>query len=76
MTENDLQTPQIFTATAGAPRARPETVSRARVRALLDGTRAQRLTLVCAPAGYGKTTALVDWFGTLEEARAWVSLGE
>ncbi len=33
-----------------------------------------RLILVCAPAGYGKTTLASDWLQTLSSATAWLSL--
>lgn len=76
MSQQEVQTPDVVTPKVVAPRARPETVARGRVGTLLDEARGQPLTLVCAPAGYGKTTALVHWLGTLGEANAWVSLGE
>lgn len=60
----------------GAPRARPETISRPRVQRLLDATRGAAVVLVSAPAGYGKTTALAQWCASLDCAAAWISLGE
>jgi LuxR family maltose regulon positive regulatory protein len=55
------------------PGVRPETVQRSRLtRALADST--APLTVVSAPAGYGKTTALVGWVGSTDERCAWVSL--
>ena len=45
----------------------------------LEGLRAARLTLVHAPAGYGKTTLLGQWFRRLRDAGsrvAWLSLDE
>ena len=44
-----------------------------------EGLRAARLTLVHAPAGYGKTTLLGQWFRRLRDAGsrvAWLSLDE
>jgi LuxR family maltose regulon positive regulatory protein len=35
-----------------------------------------RVTLVCAPAGFGKTTLLVQWLQTIECPHAWLSLDE
>lgn len=75
MSQQKVQSPNVVRSKVAVPDARPETVVRARVGALLDETSGRPLTLVCAPAGYGKTTALVHWFGTLRGARAWVSLG-
>jgi len=57
------------------PRPRPETIRRDRVRRLLDDAGGARVTLVCAPAGYGKTTALADWCATTRARCAWLSLG-
>ena len=66
-----------------APALRSQAVARTRLRERLDTTLdpGQRLTLVSAPAGFGKTTVLSDWVGHLAErdsqARAaWLSLDE
>ena len=67
--------PQVIDVKLVPPRPRPETIARQRVRRLLDETAGASVTLVCAPAGYGKTTALADWFGTVGPQRAWISLG-
>jgi len=51
-------------------------VTRARLEDLLRrGTRA-RLTLVSAPAGFGKTSLLADWLAAEERTVAWVSLDD
>src|SRR5579871_4462534 len=47
------------------PVPRVPTVPRERITRRLDEGLTRRLTLVCAPAGSGKTTALATWFGTL-----------
>lgn len=36
----------------------------------------QRLTLVSAPAGFGKTTLITEWLQQLERPHAWLSLDE
>jgi LuxR family maltose regulon positive regulatory protein len=36
----------------------------------------RRLTLISAPAGYGKTTAAMEWLGDLETEILWLSLDE
>ena len=61
------------------PKLRTGLVTRPRLRErLLRGT-GSRLTLVSAPAGFGKTTLLAEWLnGTAGEDRyvAWLSLGQ
>ncbi len=49
-------------------------VDRPRVRRALDAGRDASLTLVAAPAGYGKTTAVRAWCASLDAALAWVTL--
>ena len=58
------------------PTPRPELVSRPRlIERLNDGLRG-KLTLVSAPAGFGKTTLLSDWSRHCERPFAWLSLDE
>ncbi len=54
------------------PRARPKRVARPRFDARLNA--APRLTLICAPPGFGKTTLLSQWIPTSEHCVCWVSL--
>jgi LuxR family maltose regulon positive regulatory protein len=42
----------------------------------LDEGLARKLTVVCAPAGFGKTTLLSDWITQKQLRLAWVSLDE
>jgi LuxR family transcriptional regulator, maltose regulon positive regulatory protein len=59
------------------PRARGGLVARGRLRERLDRGAASKLTLVSAPAGFGKTTLLTEWLGAgADGARlvAWLSL--
>ncbi|GLZ48296.1 helix-turn-helix transcriptional regulator [Actinomycetospora sp. NBRC 106375] len=61
------------------PRRRPGTVDRPRLTAALDGARHAAVTVVSAPAGFGKSTLLAAWLDTLPTdaaAVAWVSLDE
>ena len=59
------------------PVARQRVVERSRLRVLLDRGANARLTLVSAPAGFGKTTLLAQWLSqpnTSGSAIAWLSL--
>ena len=47
------------------PAARPELVSRPRLIEQLDEGLNRKLTLVSAPAGFGKTTLVTEWLGNL-----------
>jgi LuxR family transcriptional regulator, maltose regulon positive regulatory protein len=49
-------------------------VDRPRVRHALDAGHGGSVTLVAAPAGYGKTTAVRAWCADLDGALAWVTL--
>ena len=66
-----------------APTWRPKLVGRPRLAAQLDTTldAGHRLTLVSAPAGFGKTTVLSNWLTHLEQRQAhprvgWLSLDD
>ena len=59
------------------PKPRRELVARPRLHERLRTAANSRLTLVSAPAGFGKTTLLAEWLDqTSGESRsvAWVSL--
>jgi LuxR family maltose regulon positive regulatory protein len=59
------------------PHRRPSgSVSRPHLLELLDGGQEQTLTLLSAPAGFGKTTVLTEWIdaGRSGTSFAWVSL--
>ena len=61
------------------PHQRPGLVARDRLTARLVGAAHTRLTLVAAPAGFGKTTLLTSWLAAGSRAGrsvAWVSLDE
>jgi ATP/maltotriose-dependent transcriptional regulator MalT len=58
------------------PRARVRTVARPRLDLSGRGSEA-KLTLVSAPAGFGKTTLLSSWLSVgSDQPTAWVSLDE
>lgn len=56
------------------PRPRPELLPRPRLVDWLDTTSDKRLTLISAPAGYGKTTLLADFINASDSAFAWFTL--
>jgi LuxR family maltose regulon positive regulatory protein len=58
------------------PPMRPESVSRPRLIERLDAGLGGKLTLVSAPAGFGKTTLVTEWLNSAERSVAWVSLDE
>lgn len=66
--------PFVVAAKLLVPRLRPETVVRERLIGLLDEACGCPLTVLCAPAGYGKTTALATWLDTVDGGHGWVSL--
>ena len=51
-------------------------VQYALIERLEEGIHTTKLTLVSAPAGYGKTTLLSDWFAADDRSVAWLSLDE
>jgi LuxR family maltose regulon positive regulatory protein len=58
------------------PSPRPHRVPRPRLTARLEAGVARPLTLVSAPAGFGKSTLLAEWIETAGRQVAWVSLDE
>jgi LuxR family maltose regulon positive regulatory protein len=58
------------------PRPRPGFVRRKRLLQQLNEGAARELTLVCAPAGFGKTSLLADWARRSQQPVAWLSLDQ
>jgi LuxR family transcriptional regulator, maltose regulon positive regulatory protein len=58
------------------PRTRPGFVARPRLADRLAQAHEGELTLVCAPAGFGKTALLADWARGGQRPVAWLSLDE
>ena len=56
------------------PPQRPDWISRSRLDKRLDQGFARKLTLISAPAGFGKTTLLVDWIHSHKIPVAWFSV--
>jgi ATP/maltotriose-dependent transcriptional regulator MalT len=67
----DLLTIKLY-----APPPRPTLVPRPRLTAALSKALAHSLTLVSAPAGYGKTTLVSNWLREIDVPSAWLSLDE
>src|SRR5437868_8040039 len=61
------------------PRLRPNVVSRPRLLQRLNEGLHRKLTLIAAPAGFGKTTLVSEWVEGIERPKArtaWLSLDE
>ncbi|WP_037359332.1 LuxR C-terminal-related transcriptional regulator [Amycolatopsis orientalis] len=58
------------------PPARPGLVARPRLLRLLDAAGAHPVTLVTAPAGFGKSTLVSTWLRTREGPAAWLTLDQ
>jgi LuxR family transcriptional regulator, maltose regulon positive regulatory protein len=56
------------------PSPQPQVVSRPRLLARLDEGLHRKLTIVSAPAGFGKTTLVGQWVASCARPVAWVSL--
>ena len=58
------------------PRTSASTLPRPHLRDQLTAGLDKNITLIVAPAGYGKTMLLSDWVTTLDVPVAWVALTE
>jgi LuxR family maltose regulon positive regulatory protein len=67
----DLLTIKLY-----VPPLRPTLVPRPRLTAAVSQALVRSLTLVSAPAGYGKTTLVSGWLRETDIASAWLSLDE
>jgi ATP/maltotriose-dependent transcriptional regulator MalT len=69
--------PALLDAKLCPPEPRPGLIQRPRLLASLASRSARKLTIVCAPAGYGKTSLLAAWVTTgQDEAVAWLTLDQ
>ncbi|MFZ0578529.1 MAG: hypothetical protein WBB56_05480 [Psychrobacillus psychrotolerans] len=66
----------LLNAKTTAPQAFAETVERERLYDLLRSNASKQVTLIQAPAGYGKTTLLSQWFNLLKDPVAWLSIDD
>lgn len=66
----------ILTTKLYIPIPPPGLVARPRLIKILDEGSRCKLTLVSAPAGFGKTTIISDWIQKSNQAAAWISLDD
>src|ERR687895_1218887 len=74
-----LTTESLVSTKLRPSQARPQLVARLRLTATLEREPGRKLTLISAPAGFGKTTLLVEWLRERaggEGYVAWLSLDE
>lgn len=69
-----MAAPVLLQTKLYTPRLRPEWVSRPRLVERLNAGLSRKLTLISAPAGYGKTTLLSEWAANCACTVAWLSL--
>lgn len=67
---------QVVATKLLVPPARPGAVARPRLLRLLDAVPAHPVTLVTAPAGFGKTTLVSTWLRDFGGRSAWLTLDE
>lgn len=68
------QVPPVPATKQGPPSLRPESIQRRGLDSALQDASQQPLTVIRAPAGYGKTNALVQWLEHSGTEHAWLSL--
>lgn len=68
-----MSTP-LLTTKLYMPPPRPKLVARPRLHRRLDASLHHKLTLISAPAGFGKTTLLSTWLAERAQPAAWLSL--
>jgi ATP/maltotriose-dependent transcriptional regulator MalT len=78
MRSSDVSVPAVIETKLRVPSPRSEQVFRPGLLGMLEGGIGCRVTLVSAPAGYGKTILLSQWLRSREVDGlfAWVSLDE
>jgi LuxR family transcriptional regulator, maltose regulon positive regulatory protein len=72
----DIDKNNIFSSKITLPRLRPNRVNRPELVARIEQNLWRKLTLLCAPAGFGKSTLLRDWAQSTQMPVAWLSLDE
>lgn len=66
----------MLTTKLFAPSKAPHSVIRSRLIARLDNGLSRKLTLICAPAGFGKSSLLGEWIALNKWPCAWLSLDQ
>src|SRR5215467_2024652 len=72
--ETTSSPPMVIETKLARPRARAGMMRRPRLLQTLDDNDTAALTMVTAPAGYGKTLLLLTWCAEQEAPAAWVTL--
>ena len=65
---------QIALSRVRVPNRKPQTLKRFRLLDLLHQNAHRKLIFVCAPAGFGKTTLLVDFANDLDASVCWYQI--
>ncbi len=68
--------PIILATKLFIPPTQTEVVNRDHLIERLNQGKQSKLTLISAPAGFGKTTLLSEWIHKFEYETAWISLDE
>ncbi len=76
MSETSATLDSLLATKLYIPAPRPNRVPRPRLTARLEAGTAGPLTLISAPAGFGKSTLLSEWIHSAGRPVAWVSLDE
>ncbi len=66
---------RIAIPTIRKPQRKPKAVRRPRLLDLIHQNIQRKLTFICAPAGYGKTTLLIDFAEDADARVAWCRIG-
>ena len=67
---------QLLTTKLYIPQLSVNLVSRSRLYERLDEGLTRKLTLISAPAGFGKSTLVAEWLSERNHPAAWFSLDE
>lgn len=64
----------ILTTKVSIPPLRTDLVHRPHIIEHLNNSSRGKLTMVSAPAGFGKTTAIVEWLNSVDRPKTWITL--